>query len=146
MSEFGTGLVVPLLKVSEHILCGPFVKEIELAIQWKLMTPTEREQIQIAEGERWQIVLERIDREDIEVVIAEYMMMWAQGASDHIFGIEHSMAPQSLLDLEEILKELRYMDRAGNDEDWAEIKRMWKQSALDLDEYLGVDADWGDVS
>jgi hypothetical protein len=146
MSEFGSGLVVPLVKFSEHVVKGPWLTEVELAIQWQKMTPQEREAIQAYEGERWEVIMHRIDREDIEVVVAEYMALWANGAFDHLVEIEQSMAPQSLLDLTQMVKELRYMDRAGNAEDWAEIKRMWRQSALDLDEYLGVEADWGDTT
>lgn len=146
MTEFGSGLVVPLVKFTEHVVHGPWLKEVELAIQWQKMTPVEREKIQEGEPDRWELILRRIDQDDIEVVIAEYMCIWANGASDHLFEIEQSMAPQSLLDLFQIVKELRYMERAGNADDWAEIRRLWRQSALDLDEYLGVEADWGDVS
>jgi hypothetical protein len=144
MSEFGSGLVVPLVKLTSHIVKGPWLNEVEMCLQWQKMSPMERTSIQEAEPERWEKLLARIDREEIEVLVAEYICMWAQGASDHIFEIETDMAPQSMIDLLNILKELRYMDRAGNAEDWAEIQRLYRQSALDLDDMLGIVADWGD--
>lgn len=144
MSEFGSGLVVPLVKLASHFAKGPWLTEVEMYLQWQKMTPIERTRIQEAEPERWEKVLRRVDHEDIEVLVAEYICMWANGASDHIFGIDDTMAPQSLLDLYELLKELRYMDRAGNAEDWAELQRLFRQSALDLDDMLAVEADWGD--
>lgn len=146
MSEFGRGVVVPLVKFSEH-LGDHWARDIERAIHWVKADPTERERILTANEEHWQTVL-RLDAaaESPEHMLSGLIMMWAQGASDHLSEIEEDKAPKSLTELASLMFKLRYTrfhDLVG-EEEWVKLLALWSAAAMDIDEMLGAQPDWGD--
>lgn len=145
MSEFGSGIVVPLVKFGEHMQ-DRHAQALELALDWQEMSPIEREKVIVQGGDQWSNIINILSYQDIDDVISMYVMIWAQGASDHLVDVDLKIAPDSLLTLRKTLLGLRWETHLNFDrEDWQNIRQLYKEAAMDIDEKLiGTDSDWGD--
>lgn len=148
MSEFGSGIVVPLVKFTEHLTDRRAAK-VERAIKWVKADPSERERILGSNEPEWTEFLILEERADSpEALLDEMMMMWAQGASDHLSDLS-DRAPESLQNLATKMFELRrhmpgYDEGHLTEEDWVTVLALWSAAAMDIDEILGVKSDWGE--
>lgn len=146
-SEFGAGVVVCLVKFSEHI-ANPEARRIEKAIRWIKSRPIEREKLMEEEDPEWQLVL-ALDEvaTSSEEMLDGLIVTWANGASDHLSELDLDVAPESFRELRELLFELRYPDVGGNfrgEEEWLTMLSLWSTVAMDLDVMLGTKPEWGD--
>jgi hypothetical protein len=146
VSEFGAGVVVPLVKMTEH-LQDHWALKLRAAFRWKALEPSER--LKLMEGELDPefadvIALTRIM--DIDQHITVMASIWANGASDHLLDLDLQKAPQSLKTLRDILLKMRYMkdDEEFNENHWNQIKDLWKEAAMDIDEAIGTVPIWGE--
>jgi hypothetical protein len=147
MTEFGAGVVVPLVKFSEHMgtsYCG----RIEKAIKWIKAEPIEREKIMQEDDVEWQIVLMMDEKaQTSEHMLESMLQMWAYGAADHLMQVDKGHAPESLNNLIDLMMDLRMPDDYGRlrgEEEWLRVLSLWSEAAMDLDEMIGVRPDWGD--
>jgi hypothetical protein len=83
---------------------------------------------------------------DIDQHITVMASIWANGASDHLLDLDLQKAPQSLKTLRDILLKMRYMkdDEEFNENHWNQIKDLWKEAAMDIDEAIGTVPIWGE--
>lgn len=147
MSEFGEGVIVPLVKFSEH-MGDYYTSRIEKAIRWIKAEPSEREDLMEEDDPEWILVL-KLDEmaSSSEKMLDDMITLWAYGASDHLSNLDRQRAPQSLNDLADLMWELRYPSVDGllhGEEDWVRALALWSAAAMDLDEMMGVRSDWGD--
>lgn len=144
-SEFGYGLVVPLVKFTEH-LNDDRARLVEQAIRWKNMEPIEREQIIVEEESEWRLMLALEARHgSADSLLTDCIQMWAYSASDHLAGVETREAPKSLQDLVQHVWSMRLPDRNATfgEGEWRRIRTLWREATLDIDEKLGLEPDWG---
>jgi hypothetical protein len=147
-SEFGAGVVVCLVKLSEHI-GNPEARHIGMAIRWINAKPMEREQLMQETDHEWQYVLFLDETaKSSEEMLHQLIFMWAQGASDHMFDLDREVAPQSLCELADLLYELRAPAAVDGElhgeEEWLRMLALWSAAAMDLDEMLNTQPDWGE--
>lgn len=147
-SEFGSGVVVPLVKFSEHI-GDVSARRVEKAIRWVGTDPMDREKIMANPDPEWTLVL-ALDEQaaSSEKMLDDLISLWAYAASDHLFELDRSKAPESLIELAALMMDLRFPSVDGSlrgEEEWLRMLALWSSAAMDLDEMLGVQrADWGE--
>lgn len=147
MSEFGSGVVVCLVKLSEH-MGDIYTRHIERGIKWHKATPFEREEMLRKDDHDWQLVLALDEAApSTERMLNDLIRRWAHGAGGHLAELDQQKSPDSLKKLAELLWELRYDARDeseyAGEEEWLRILALWSEAAMDLDERLGVRCDWG---
>lgn len=147
MTEFGSGVVVCLVKFSEHIGDGT-ARRVGMAIRWINAKPLEREKIMTDPDPEWQFVL-YLDEiaSSSEEMLSDLIMAWANGASDHLVELDREVAPASLIELADLVIDLRHLavdGRPHGEEEWLRVLALWSTAALDLDERLDVQPDWGE--
>jgi hypothetical protein len=147
MSQYGSGVVVCLLKFSEH-LNDRWAGELKQALNWQNMNPRHREAELLTQPEKWEKLMARLDHEDIEKVVNWCATIWAQGASDHLAALDMSKAPANLIELRTRLMKMRWSEfETFTREDWQEIRQLYKEAAMDIDEHIiGTEPEWGDWS
>ena len=147
MSEFGSGVVVCLVKLSEH-MGDSYTQHIERAIKWQKAAPIEREKMLRDDDPGWQRVL-KLDAAapSTEKMLNDMIRRWCHAAGDHVVELDRQKAPDSLSKLADLLWELRYDARDESEwvgeEEWLQILALWSEAAMDIDERLGVRPDWG---
>ena len=146
-SEFGSGVIVPLVKFSEHVGDSNAIR-IERVIKWINADPMEREKIMDNPDPEWQAMLAMDERApSSERMLNDLISMWAYAASDHLQDIDRDKAPESLSKLAELMWEMRSLSIDGKlrgEEDWLHVLALWSEAAMDLDEMIGVRPDWGE--
>jgi hypothetical protein len=135
-SEFGRGVVVCLAKFSEH-LANEHARAITSGITWQKMSP-ERQRRWRAESGRGHI--RRVE----SIGLSKMIEMWANGASDHFFGLS-DQAPGPLQELAAftLLVGHGFQEEEWTAGTWKRILELWKESCLAVDRQLGVEPDWG---
>jgi len=147
-SEFGSGVIVPLVKFSEHI-GDRWAWYIERQIKWMNADPHEREKImdRAKNDHVWFEVLALDEAAaSSERALDKHIQTWVFAASDHFQDLDRSKSPESLSKLSEVLWEIRSGSVDGElrgEADWLRILSLWSEAAMDLDEMLGVRPDWG---
>lgn len=147
MSQYGYGVVVPLVRFADHLYSGPHLNMLLDALQWQEEMPSSRATMMESNPDRWEKLAHLLDHMDIDEIVSTYASFWAQGASDHLVGIDKKRAPKSLVELREELLRLRYMDfqEEFTSDDWKKIKRLFKEAAMDIDEKIvGTEPEWGE--
>ena len=136
---------MPLVKMTEHMNDRHAVS-LRAAMKWRSMTPGERLAHIENQEPLYADVVARVEYTDIDVHITTLASIWANGASDHLIDLDLGRAPASLRKLRSILLELRYIDtdKEFTDNQWNEIKTLWKESAMDIDEDIGATPVWGE--
>lgn len=162
-SEFGRGIVIPLVKFSQHLGYGEtYHSAITAGWRWLEMTPEEKQQ-KIQESEEYprgdaagfmqslgvaEIYTEAVSNTP-EHAISRMLEMWMYAAADHFYELDDK-APQALKDLASLA--LRMGRPWGGDigkvwgkEDYDRIFDLWKEATLQVEAQLGVrDAAWGE--
>ena len=146
MSEFGSGVVIPLVKFTRH-LNDHNASQLKLALRWAEIDPSDRLAIIEQGAPEFAAIIAITERMDVDELIAMWGMIWANGASDHLIDLDLKRSPESLKDLRAMLLELRYAgpDNKFDETQWRAILSLWKESAMDIDDILGTQGDWGDV-
>ena len=124
-----------------------YTGRIEKAIKWIKAEPLEREKLMDEQDPEWQLVL-KLDElaPSSEKMLDDQITLWAYIASDHLSELDRSKAPESLSKLADLMWEMRYPSVDGlrrSEEDWVRVLALWSEAAMDLDEMLGVQPDWG---
>jgi hypothetical protein len=145
VSEFGSGVVVPLVKMTEHFHDAR-AGRLRRALLWRQMSPSARLEIIEQKLPEFEDLIAKTRVIDIEEIISAETVIWANSASDHLMDLNLEKAPESLKKLREITLRLRYADFSAHisDTQWGEIRQLWKQAAMDIDEILGMNPDWGE--
>ena len=149
MTEFGSGVIVCLVKFSEH-LGNRQAGEVGRMIRWINATPREREQIMESQEEdaEWKVLLALDEHaESSERLLDELLMNWAHYASDHLVELDREIAPASLCELADLTIDLRHPAVDGGlrgEEEWLRMLALWSEAALDIDERLGATPEWGE--
>lgn len=151
-SEFGAGLVVCLAKFSAHLENDRCMRIIH-AGWWKGADQEKRlrwagEARQHPRGDSAEIVGDAksvfwhggTDEKDLSQAI----VMWMNGASDHLYDIDES-APEPLKELAAFCLHIGhgFTDEIWTLDDLKRIHELWQEACLALDQRLGVKADWG---
>jgi hypothetical protein len=155
VSEFGKGIVVCLAKFSEHLHeHGPYS---ERSIREYAKT-TDAQRTKMVEeagkfprGDSAQ-TLSRLSVFDIsaevrggrEEAISSAIEMWMNAASDHFYDLD-DRAPPPLRKLADLALRIGH---GFTGETWTletvdEIRDLWRESCLAVDQLLGVEPDWG---
>ena len=147
MSEFGSGVVVCLVKFSEHI-GSTEANYIGKAIRWINAEPMEREKLMEETDHEWQLVL-GLDElaKSSEEMLDGLIIVWASGAKDHFYDLDRETAPESLIELADLVFELGTLSVDGDfrgEEEWLRTLALWSAAAMDLDERLGLQPEWGE--
>lgn len=146
-TEFGSGIVVPLVKFSEHI-SDKSARWVGLAIRWINAAPLEREKIMEDPGHDWSLILVLDENAaSSEQMLDDLIVQWAYPASDHLFNIDREKAPESMGELIELMMELRMPSVDGSlrgEDEWLRMLSLWSTVAMDIDEMLGARPDWGE--
>lgn len=147
-SEFGRGLVVCLVKFSEH-LSSKWAQAVAAHIYWQELDDEHRAKA-LAEARKFPVgdMAQRLSLLKIgewsEHPLSECLRMWANGASDHFYELDASASKP--------LKELAALTlRMGHGfdgtvwtvEDWQRMWKLWQEATLELDRRLGITPDWG---
>lgn len=149
MSEFGSGIVVPLVKFAEH-MDGHWTKQVLEALAWQDMEPIEREPLvkAVLEGRdtRWAAVVAYTAKMDIEWVVHDAITLWCYRSFDHLAGLDKKKCPEKLAELRAVLYRMRIgLDGPYTGDDWTRINRVYRDAALEIDrDLLQVRSDWGD--
>lgn len=166
MSEFGAGVVVCLVKFSEHLAGGATVfdeRQIWEYANWLEMTDDEREAkkreaVVYPLGDASELVKKMRSIENVYEknggpigAISRLIEMWMNGASDHFYDLDRSKAPESLIELADLTLEIGHGFGLGPQgrtswtmEDVKRIRELWKKSCIAVDEMLGTKPEWGD--
>lgn len=159
-SEFGAGLVVPLVKFTEHLGNGASVfseGQIYRYAEWVEMPREEKnrimsEAVKYPHGDSATLLREM---ESIELTkdiwktpekhISHLIEMWANGASDHFADLDREKAPACLCELADLTWAMGhgFTDRIWTLDDLKHMRKLWKESCIALDEMLGTKPDWG---
>jgi hypothetical protein len=146
-SEFGAGVVVCLVKFSEHV-GNEEARRIGKAIRWINAAPLEREKLMEETDPEWvyMLTLDEMAKSS-EEMLDRMIITWASGAKDHFYDLDRETAPSSLIDLANLLHELSYIavdNTFRGEEEWLQVLALWSASAMDLDERLGLQPEWGE--
>jgi hypothetical protein len=146
-SEFGAGLVVCLVKFSEH-LNDRHYQRIWDYVQW-LKNPQGRSPQ--AFDEEWWYRDSGRNRGDNpqEYALHQTIHMWANAAADHFYDLDEDRAPVPLRELASLMMELRNdhltdTPRLFTLADLDRVRELWRESCLALDEALGTKPNWGE--
>lgn len=143
MSDFGHGVVVPLVLFTEHLHNGT-AYNVEELIAWERMSPTER----LAEMEANKVpelLLARMEQAEIGELLSIDLTVWALQADEYLAGLERSKAPRSLITLADHVRAMRHSwndRRRLTTKDWTRVKELWQRSAMELDSLLGSQPEW----
>lgn len=156
-SEFGRGIVVCLVKYSEHIN-NEMMSSAVYTAQWLYMKDFEKAKIR-AEAARYPHgdsarVLNKVNyaclgQKPSEGRAIHVLSMWANAASDHFYDLDRERAPASLIELADYALDLghgaglmgRWFDSATTTLE--KLDRLWKRATLDVDRMLGIEPEWG---
>ena len=143
VSDFGQGVVVPLVLFTEH-LHDATARGIEEAIAWQRMTPSERMDLMEAHKAP-EHLLTRLEQAMIEEVLHIDLVVWAVEADEHLGGLEYKKSPLALLDLADHVRNMRrsgMRKRKLDESDWMRVWELWKSAAIELDKLLGSQPQW----
>jgi len=137
--NFGSGVIVPLVLFTEHFN-DFFANRVDEAIAWNHMTPSERlpfiEAMNYG-GSQMAVLILRLENEDIEDIINEYITLWAYGAGDHFLELDKKKSPASLIELAKLMTDLRFgRHEPLGEATWKRIKILWREAAMDIDEQI----------
>lgn len=155
ISDFGAGVVVCLVKFSEH-LSNFWESQVHHAIRWTKMTDAQKQQ-ESAEAIRHpygdaanrmndvKIVLGGLPDYTDERKISHYIELWMNGASDHFYDLDREKAPPSLIKLADLCLTIGhgFTGDIWTENDLKMIRHLWKQSCIEVDKMLGTKPDWG---
>ena len=151
MSEFGSGIVVPLVKLAAYYE-GKMAARVREALAWQAMEPIEREPIikAVLDGEpnQWAAIVAYTARMDIEAVVHEMISLWAYGASDYMLDLATKRNLPKLQELRSVLLDMRLPIEGVyyTGDDWNRVQQLFIETVLEVDTKLGkVPADWGEV-
>lgn len=156
-SEFGAGVIVCIVKFSEHLWTN------RESVVWELgwLKRGKRKEADLSTEAKHQLDFARRWWRDypqyrnggqdtiLDDAIHKQIETWASGASDHFADLDEEHAPTSLVELGNLMFRLRngFMDepeRRCTLEDLERVKELWQQAAMDLDRALGVVPNWGE--
>lgn len=146
-SEFGAGIVVCLVKFSEH-LGEPRCRSIWEYSRWLKKPEGESPQAFNEEAfHRWPTLRGGATTPQ-EYAMHEAIHMWASAAGDHFFDLDRDRAPQPLCDLADLMIELRNshltdQPRLFTTADLDRVDDLWKEATLAVDRLLGTTPNWG---
>lgn len=159
MSEFGSGVVVCLVKFSEHLNNSMF-ERASVAL-WYLHASNDRREADMIEAARYprgdaarrqglinSVVLGREELTD-EMAVSAFTL-WANGASDHFYDLQRDVAPQKLCELADFMLDLGHGDGLmgswplSAQETYDNIWRLWKEATLETDKAYTATPDWGE--
>lgn len=154
-SEFGAGVVVCLAKFSEHLWTRTesAIGELEGLRKGtrQLGELSAEAKSKLDFQEHWWNEHPEYRRADtpLEAAIDEAIDMWANGAGDHFFDLDEARAPEPLKKLGALMLDLRTRHFRENNivltaDVMKEIRELWEQSCIALDEKLGTKPDWGE--
>jgi hypothetical protein len=150
-SEFGKGLVVNLVKFSEHLHHEGRLHQIMAVDRW-IKNGIKEEGIS-SDSES----INQFKRIELRVynepnkALAHLIEMWANGASDHLFDIQVPKGWRNLVVAKRI-RELRdlglkmghgFTDTLWTADDIHKLQRLVEQISLAIDKKLGLKGDWG---
>ena len=152
-SEFGSGIVVCLAKFSEH-LSNHMYERVSRAIWWSEASEEKREAQRkeaniYPHGDAAQRIRDAESAlrvgETPEQAISESIMMWMNGASDHMYGVDRDVAPPALVALADLTLAVGhgFTEIVWTKETVEKIRQLWQDACLEVDALLGVKADWG---
>lgn len=153
-SEYGMGLVVPLVKFGEHFH-GWQSENVYAGLNWLNSNDTFKQKV-MEEMEnhpsgdytrRFRSFLLTMDiYGGPEGALSNAIEMWAYGAGDHFMDLDES-APESMKLLASTVfgmgRNFIGDKMMWGEEHWQIVKNLYEQAALDLDARLGVETDWG---
>ena len=160
MTEFGSGVVVPLAKFSEH-LQNESENRVWSAIRWTKMSEDEKSKTRqeatiYPRGDAARqlsdvtVVLGSVESSlgwTEEKAISQWIVVWMNGASDHFYDLDREKAPQSLIELADLCLEIGHgfdHGKTWDESTMKQIRDLWKKSCLEVDKLLDVNGDWGE--
>lgn len=157
-SEFGSGVIVCLVKFSEHLSNDMMMRYVH-AQWWYNANQLKRdawesEARHYPTGDSSRIVAHARSvfmgiRENSEAELLSALAMWANGASDHFYQLDAELAPPKLKILADFMLDLGHgSGMMGKWERSAEdtidyIWQMWEEATLEIDVKFGSKPDWG---
>jgi hypothetical protein len=154
-SEFGRGMVICLVKFSEHLESEMYRRAADAA--WWLEQDEATRENKRAEAIKYPIgdsarLLINVESVSIggsrteEQGLSDAITVWMNGASDHFYDLDEN-APESLKGLASLCLRIGHgfrHDEVYTMETMNLIHRLWKLACIELDEMLGVkEPDWG---
>lgn len=152
-SEFGAGLVVCLVKFSEHF---DRTWQVPCELYWFRAGSRQRKELSreaehtLAFEEGWwrDRPEYRTATNALEAAFEKAIERWAYAASDHLSEVDEALAPESLSKLVALVFRIRnkhLVDRPPTTfDDMKEIRRLWSAAAMELDRRLGTRPNWGE--
>lgn len=152
-SEFGAGIVVCLVKFSEHMYEHGFFSERTIR-DYAHLTEEELSRLR-AEAARYpkgdaaaKLLRLSVIHEDIygskEVALSHLIEMWMNAASDHMYDLDER-APEPLKELAALTLRIGH---GFSGETWTiehvdKIRELWQAATLSVDRMIGLEPDWG---
>lgn len=170
-SEFGAGLVVCLVKFTEHLWTDRdrpvyvYDRWINMDAKRRDKERAEAEQFPRGDAAERMRMVERFKHDEEgfyrypslaagcstpqEYAMSQAIHMWANAAGDHFFDLDEQRAPQSLRDLADLMIRMRNTHLTDEPTAWTvehldRVRGLWKQSCIDLDRMLGTVPNWGE--
>jgi len=165
-SEFGKGLIVNLVKFSEHFDCkGGYLNQIRNILLYLEKNKTERH-LMISDNPPPELTYEKGTKEDIKMFINCYLKvhesykkaishlitLWSNGATDHLYEIEVPEGKE-WNKIRKLVAELKdkglSMGHGFNDkiyvyDDVLELWELVKKICILIDKRIGLKPDWGE--
>jgi hypothetical protein len=152
-SEFGAGLVVCLVKFSEHIWSWQ-EDGYRNALLWSRMNENQRAAAledaarkPAGDNARRFGHIERMIEiyGTIEKYISSSLESWANAASDHFYDIDRGRAPKPLIELADLMLTMGhgFTGQIWTEKDYNKAMDLWRESAMELDRRLGTKPNWG---
>jgi len=150
-SEFGSGLVVNLVKVSEHLHFEGRMHQIYAVDRWITNGMKEGELSSDTEAiELFKRIELKIYKEP-KKALAYLIETWANGASDHLYGMQipkdwHNLAvAKRIRELRELGLKMGhgFSGTLWTVNDITKLRRLIQKISLAIDKKLGLESDWG---
>lgn len=154
MSEFGKGIVVCIVKFSEHLNNDLMCRVRSLSYWLNSSSSKQAELLSQAKAYPNGDVANLVRDASIygglpdEKLLSQYIESWANGASDHFYDLDREKAPKALCELATLTLDMGHgfrREALWTSKDIETIYRLWEEASLELDLMLGVrDGDWGE--
>lgn len=157
-SEFGSGVVVCLVKFSEHLAGGSHSfgeRMIRTLDSWRELSEDQqtKEKQQARDkplGDAADLMrtldIAMMGRRTPSEAISYTMELWMNAASDHFYDLDRERAPQPLIELADLTLKIGhgFTGQTWTIADLDRIRELWQASSEALDKALGATPDWGE--
>lgn len=147
-SEFGAGVVVCLVKFTEHLWTD---REREIWEMVRFKKDGKRDRLS-KHAESMLSFTERHKefnhcQQPVDKAIEDAVHYWASGAGDHFYDLDEDRAPQPLRDLADLVLRMRNTHMGSGyvyaDGDMDRVRGLWRDACIEIDRQLGAVPNWG---